>query len=113
MNPKNSIKTSVSDGRDNLRKQIGLNLEKMKTCEGAGALTKEQGGTFCSETFLYTTGKIVSIVEISKERERPRLGSEANENFLAEMNGHDIAESVGSFNNANDNKPVPTQNIIS
>jgi hypothetical protein len=39
------------------RKQIGLNLEKMKTCEGAGALTKEQGGTFCSTTFLLLTKK--------------------------------------------------------
>jgi murein DD-endopeptidase MepM/ murein hydrolase activator NlpD len=35
---------------------------------------------------------------------------EANENFLAEMNGHDIAESVQSFNNANDNKPVKDSN---
>jgi hypothetical protein len=77
MNLKNSLKTSVSDGRDNLRKQIGLNLEKMKTCEGAGALTKEQGGIPNSTTFLYTTGKIVSIVESSKERERPRLGNGA------------------------------------
>jgi hypothetical protein len=65
MNLKNSLKTSVSDGRDNLRKQIGLNLEKMKT-----ALPN-------STTFLYPTGKIVSIVESSKERERPRLGNGA------------------------------------
>jgi hypothetical protein len=65
MNPKKSLKTSVSDGRDNLRKQIGLNLEKMKT--------KLPNST----TFLYSTGKIVSIVESSKERERPDECSEA------------------------------------
>ena len=47
----------------------------MKTCEGAGALTKEQGGIPNSTTFLYTTEKIVSIVESSKERERPEKDS--------------------------------------
>jgi hypothetical protein len=64
MNPKKSLKTSDSDGRDNLRKQIGLNCRAMKT-----ALP-------ISTTFLYLPVKIVSIVESSKERERPYEGSE-------------------------------------
>jgi hypothetical protein len=46
----------------------------MKTCEGAGALTKEQGGNFYSTTFLYVMERIVSEVESSKERECPDEG---------------------------------------
>jgi hypothetical protein len=49
----------------------------MKTCEGAGALTKEQGGTFCSTTFLCSQDMILFLYESSKERERPYKGNEA------------------------------------
>jgi hypothetical protein len=58
MNPKNSLKTSVKDTKGKLRKQFGSSSERMRTIP------------FCSLTFLYPTGKIVSIVESSKERER-------------------------------------------
>jgi hypothetical protein len=53
----------VKDAEDNLRKQIGLNCEAMKT------------GLRSSLTFLYLPVKIVSIVESSKERTRPKEGS--------------------------------------
>jgi hypothetical protein len=62
--------------KGDLQKQVGSNAKSMKTCEGDGALTKEQGGPFCSLTFLYLSVKIVSNVESSKERTCPRLGSD-------------------------------------
>jgi ribosomal protein S8 len=55
----------VKDTKGVKRKLNGLNCEAMKTIP------------FCSLTFLYITGKIVSLKESSKERERPRLGSGA------------------------------------
>jgi hypothetical protein len=73
----NFLSTRVKDTKGDLRKQVGLSAESTKTCEGAGALTKEQGGTFCSLTYLYLPVKIVSNVESNKERERPNKGSEA------------------------------------
>jgi hypothetical protein len=52
---RNSLKTSVKDTKGKLRKQFGSSSERMRTIP------------FCSLTFLYTTGKIVSIVESIKK----------------------------------------------
>jgi hypothetical protein len=57
------LKTSVKDTKGVKRKLNGLSLEKMKT------------KPFCSLTFLYLSVKIVSNVESSKERTRPKEGS--------------------------------------
>jgi hypothetical protein len=53
---------------------VGSSSERMRTCEGAGALTKEQGGTFCSLTACYCV-KLVSLSEIMPIR--PYEGSGA------------------------------------
>jgi hypothetical protein len=45
------------------RKLNSLKAESLKTCEGAGAPTKEQGGTFCSLTACYCV-ELVSLSEV-------------------------------------------------
>jgi hypothetical protein len=55
-----------------LSESVGSNAKSMRTCEGAGALTKEQGGNFCSLTACYCV-ELVSLSEIMPIR--PEEGS--------------------------------------
>jgi RHS repeat-associated protein len=69
--PQTNLPTlSVKDTKGVKRKLNGLSLEKMKT------------KPFCSLTFLYLPVKIVSNVESSKERTRPKESSDSVGNMV-------------------------------